>query len=107
MNWYAIMLFMMFSPIAWVINGLLLVVFIYANLKFNMAVNLYKRVMFELDPDDPDPAATMAFMHKEVAAFKGSKEFWFCVLTASGLGLILTIGFPLLCTFTSLTTICP
>jgi hypothetical protein len=109
MNWYAIMLFMLFSPIGWIICGVLLAIFIFANLKFNMAVNVSRRILQPIDPDDPHPADTMAFMrkHLEDSGINRNKRFWFTILATSGIALIVVLGFPMLCTFTSFTTYCP
>lgn len=109
MNWYSILLLMIFSPIGWIINGLLLTVFIFSTLKYNMAANVYRRVLLTVDARDPRPADTIAIMMRQLKTqpFIQKKEFWFVVMSLSGIALILTMGFPFLCTFTSITTVCP
>ena len=109
MNWYSILMLMMFSPIGWIINGLLLSVFIFSTLKYNMAANVYRRVLLTVDARDPRPADTIAIMMRQLKTqpFIQKKEFWFIVMSLSAIALIITIGFPMFCTFTSFTTYCP
>jgi hypothetical protein len=107
-NYYAIMLFLLFSPWGWLLIGTLASIFIFANLKFNITTNVIRR-MTTVDPDDPQPDNFVAYMREEVKRLPRSEKpwFWFCILAATGVGLIIIVGFPLFFTYSGYSINCP
>lgn len=100
MNFYAILLFILFSPWAWLIMGVLVLVFIYANVRFSVTNAVNRRLLTNIreNPRTPQQQADMALYLKSMS-YKHKPEFWFVVLLVTGTALIVMIGLPMLCTY--------
>lgn len=88
MNWYAILLFLIASPIGWAMIAGLTLMFIYTSWRFEKAMKL-----------SSGPAPTTEGS-KESRPWATNPKVWFSAQLIVGLILILLLGLPMACTFT-------
>lgn len=97
MNHYEILLFIMFSPWAWVGLASLLAVFVYANIRFYVTSTVHQLQIRSAGKDPERIRETLTYLKR--LRLKHKPEFWCVMATVSGILVILAVGIPLLCTF--------
>lgn len=90
MNYYAIMMFFLYSPWGWLILGVLIAIFVVASMKLEMATSIEQA--FAIDPDDPAPELTREHLHS-------IKSFWFGIRMAAIIALISITVIPFFFTY--------